>query len=457
MSAHVLRAGVVLSVLLALAPATAQEPPEQPPKDWHGGALGETLATLPDSNGDGIQEVLVGAPHAEPDGVRQRGQLLILSGKDGSQLKALNGSCPYDFFSASVSCVPDCDGDGQPDILIAGFGMDTPGHEAQGVIHAYSITETAPVHTLTGTANLEQLGFPVLGIPDIDGDRRGDFAAGVPWAHLHPPPGLRPPKGSPNEIRETGGEVRIFSGKDAHLLLTIRPATPRDWTTLRLATIPDLSGDGIPDLAVGAPYAREVSLYSTSDGALIRTIPPVDEDLWFGDALAMGPDSNGDGLPDLLIGAPRPPASRSPKSGSVYLYSLKDAKLLLRVPDPAELKDLGSMFGCSLTTPGDLNSDGVADFLVGAGTASPSQATLAGAVHGFSGKDGTLLFSLAGQERDRFGETLASVGDINADKIPDFVVGAPWAVSGKYRSAGQVIAISGKDRSTLWTVTGRKW
>ena len=160
----------------------------------------------------------------------------------------------------------------------------------------------------------------------------------------------------------------------------------------------------------------------------------------FGTAVALVGDIDKDTFPDFLVGAPIP--------GEVFLFSGKNGSLIDRVLAPiANYK-----FGWAVAGIGDVNHDTVPDFVVGA--PEEGQATQ-GAVHVFCGRTRTLLKTLKRtNEGDQFGWSVAGIGDVNSDTVPDFVIAAPYN-DDIAEDAGRVEVISGLDFSTLRVLQGQ--
>src|SRR4030095_4743874 len=113
-------------------------------------------------------------------------------------------------------------------------------------------------------------------------------------------------------------------------------------------------------------------------------------------------------------------------------FSGKDGSLLLTLTGSGP----GDSFGASVAAAGDVNNDGTVDLIVGApndGTAGPD----AGGAYVFSGKSGTAIWTLAGAAggHELFGESVAGVGDLDADGFDDFAVGAPFGPASAHPSA----------------------
>jgi len=171
---------------------------------------------------------------------------------------------------------------------------------------------------------------------------------------------------------------------------------------MAVAGIGDIDGDGIRDLAVGAPWVDLVYLFSGDDQSIIDIIvdPEGLSDLWFGHRVRGISDINDDGVEDLVIGAPGIPG--------------------------------GVLVPCS---PFDPECDVV-----------PGQ----GRAFIFSGETRELILKLEPETGDyiEFGYSFAPLGDVNGDEVTDIAVGAPFL----FRNRGRVFALSGADSSQLWKI-----
>jgi hypothetical protein len=135
-----------------------------------------------------------------------------------------------------------------------------------------------------------------------------------------------------------------------------------------------------------------------------------------GTGLESAGDVDGDGTQDVIAGAPY--------SGRTYIYSGKDGHVLFTLN--AEKK--ADAFGLHVSTAGDVDHDGHADFIVGA-PANGAGGANAGRAYVYSGRDGHILLTLTGERAgDAFGSTVAGYADSAHSFI---VVGAPRAGSGK--------------------------
>ncbi|MGH7946943.1 MAG: FG-GAP-like repeat-containing protein [Opitutaceae bacterium] len=163
----------------------------------------------------------------------------------------------------------------------------------------------------------------VAGIGDVNRDGVTDLLVGAPQQFL---------AGNLNQ-----GRAFVFSGADRSLLLTLDHPAPQGLALFGSAVAGpgDANRDGLPDLLVGAPGQRvggranqgQAYLLSGAGGRLLLTLdnPVPQADAAFGAAVAGAGDVNGDGAPDLLVGAPEQGAIGQ---GQAFIFSGADASLL---------------------------------------------------------------------------------------------------------------------------------
>ncbi|MCI0329867.1 MAG: HYR domain-containing protein [candidate division Zixibacteria bacterium] len=182
-----------------------------------------------------------------------------------------------------------------------------------------------------------------------------------------------------------------------------------------------------------------------------------------GFSVAGGGDVNGDGFADFLVSIPGADGGAAGNSavfldaGSVEVFSGADGSLLYQ----ADGSSGGDRLGGSVGIQGDVNNDGLDDFIVGAPYADANGMVDAGAAYVYSGAGGTLLYTVGGAaESDRLGGSVGILADVNGDGKDEFLVGAPgYDVGGTGEmaalpDAGAVYVYSGVDGSLLYQVTG---
>lgn len=215
----------------------------------------------------------------------------------------------------------------------------------------------------------------------------------------------------------------------------------------------DWNGDGIPDLAVGAPAGQgtgvrphgKVYLYLGGEGfgsAAAAVLSAGEAGDGFGEAISMADDINGDSLADLVVGAPHSRKAGA-TAGRAYVWFGRRSGGPGRAPD-AEIR-LGStndLFGAAVAT-GDLSGDGQADLVISsrhdkAGEKWPGSVTI---IHG--GKKisfaapAQVIFGEGTGWQDEFGASVAIIPDVNGDGAGELVVGAPQVSDGA-RQLGKV-------------------
>jgi hypothetical protein len=206
--------------------------------------------------------------------------------------------------------------------------------------------------------------------------------------------------------------------------------------------IGDLDRDGCEDFIVGAPKKQGVSddgeaiVFSGSTGAVLATLDGNTNSL-LGASVDGRIDADGDGYPDVLVGA-----FNDASGGRVVVFSPHQNKILLDLYGTGP-ENLGASVRSLLD---DIDGDGVNDFIAGADTADKAYV--------YSGATGAVIFTKTGQSGAFFGYSVSAGGDMDGDGVHDFLIGAPWHVGSGGKQTGRVTAWSGKDGSQLWGTDG---
>jgi hypothetical protein len=201
--------------------------------------------------------------------------------------------------------------------------------------------------------------------------------------------------------------------------------------------IGDITGDGSPEYIVGAPLhdaggleSGRAYVFSGTDPAPLYTVTGMAAAETIGYSVAAAGDVNGDGIGDFMAGGP------STGAGVVRVYSGADGALLLDLSGPSA----GSRFGELVSGLGDVDGDGRSDILVSAIGGS-------GEVFVVNGQSGTAIRSHAGTAGARYGYGIGELGDVSGDGVPDYAIAG---ASG----GGFVEARSGANGGLLYTVSG---
>jgi len=243
-------------------------------------------------------------------------------------------------------------------------------------------------------------------------------------------------------IRKKGPARNTVGMMSALIMLGIVAAPARGQTTLytvfgdsandqfgrSVSDAGDVDGDGFADFIVGAPFddsnganSGSARVFSGADGSILYTFNGDSQTDQFGYSVSGAGDVNNDGVPDFIVGA-RFDDNNCNASGSARVFSGIDGSILYTFNGDSPI----DQFGWSVSGTGDVNDDGHADVIVGA-PFDVVDGPNSGSARVFSGFDGSVLYTLDGDstEGDRYGFSVSDAGDVNDDGFADFIVGAP--------------------------------
>lgn len=374
--------------------------------------MGSAVA-VGDLNGDGFDDIAIGAPDADPLGQSGSGAVFLVFGAESlpatvdtalnQQDVTIQGAQSPAHMGTSLA-IGDLNADGIDDLAIGAPDAPRPDNLAQaGEVYvlfgrsawASTITLLSEADKIVRGAAANDATGTAVAIGDLDGDGYADLLVGSP--------GVSP--GAP--VRSNAGEVAII-----------------DQETLAAGTVIDL----------GTPVAFRIFGDGAGDGA--------------GSGLAMA-DANGDGVVDVVIGATGADVSAEADAGRVYFikgrFSLSDVDLSLQQESLRILgREGGEGLGAVLAL-GDIDGEGQDDGLLGIPLSDPGlpARTDAGELDVILAVNHPLetfeVLSLAADDQDGqlrgddsndLWSSAVAAGDINRDGFADIVLGAPDADPG---------------------------
>ncbi len=396
---------------------------------------GHSVSSAGDFNGDGFDDLIIGAYTADPNGMGRAGECYVVFGGagvgsatpielaslDGSNGFILNGIDQNDRCGFSVSSAGDVNGDGFDDLIIGAYYASTKdelagesyivfggaGVGSGGVIELSGL-DGANGFVLRGVDAFDRSGQAVATAGDVNGDGFGDMMIGAASA-------------DPNG--QTSGETYVVFGGagigasgvfelsdlDGANGFVLRGVNMSDFSGLSLASAGDVNADSYDDLIIGAAFADpngmqsgesyvvfggvdtgaagviELSNLDGTDGFVLNGIDADDQS---GYSVSYAGDINGDGVDDLVIGAHRADVNDRDRAGESYVvfggagigsngvFELVDLDgtngFVLNGIDRRDYS------GIAVTSGGDINGDGFCDLVVGASGADPNDFNRAG-------------------------------------------------------------------------------
>jgi len=285
-----------------------------------GDHFGAAVAGAGDVNGDGFDDLLVGAPGADASGA-DAGRVSVYFGAaapDATAAAALSGAKAGDRFGAAVAGAGHVNGDRFADFAIGAPGNDAAGAESgRAYLFLGAAGSPTPGVTLTGERAFDGFGSAIAAAGDVNGDGFDDVLVGAPFN---------------DTAGAEAGRAYLFQGgprPDAAADLTLSGAHAGEFFGLALAGAIDINRDGFDDLAVGAPFAAAPAPDAGRVTVYLGGLrPDARADFtWsgrgagdrFGAALAGAGDLNRDGCEDFLVGAPEADGE-VPGAGAAWLY-----------------------------------------------------------------------------------------------------------------------------------------
>lgn len=404
-----------------------------------GGQFGFAMSMLPDINANDWAELAVGAPSTDPGSVPDTGRVYLYDLRSGGLIWQSDGPDPGCSFGFALATCGDVNGDGIPDILVGAPSASPGGTLYAGSAFLISGSDGSVIRRHDGSEQVAQLGWSVAQVGDWDGDGVIDYAVGAPSAD---------PGGQLD-----AGSVFVYSGATGALIYTFDGAVAGDAFGFSLAQVGDLDGSGAPALAVGAisttvgtlAEAGTVRVFNRN-GIGILTLEGDQAGQGFGWSIADVGDWDGDGTPDLLVGAPGTVVSGIAKAGAAIVVSGATGTVLRRIDGTQEFGWLGT----SVTAVEGLFGNGSSAIAYGAPGESVDGLEAAGKVY-VQGPTGPFATLEGDQAKQDFGWAITGLDEITTG-VSGIAVGAPVSDEPAGEYAGRVLVDTLSQRASfhLW-------